>query len=103
MKREALGHPAPLFAASFVVGLPTSKTFGHLTVGTHGTRSIREACALHPRTNGLRHSAFDADSGHYIPIGMYIEDSDFSIFGRFSRRKNLGGLPLTGRSGSLQK
>lgn len=82
IKRKILRHPAPVFAAHVVVGLPTSKTFGRVTVGTHGTPSIREACAPHACINGLRPSAFDAANGHYIPIGMHIdgggEDSDLS-------------------------
>jgi hypothetical protein len=49
------------------------KTFGRVTVGTHGTRSIREACALNACINGLRHSAFDADAGQRIPIGTRSE------------------------------
>jgi len=106
IKRKVLGHPSLVSAARFAVGLPTSKTFGRVTVGTHGARSIREACARHACINGLRHSASDADSGHYILIGMYIdgtgEERHVSVF-PIRLRMNSGGLPLTGRSGSQKR
>jgi hypothetical protein len=47
-----------------------NKTFGRVIVVTNGTRSIQEASVPNACINGLRHSAFDADSGHDIPIGM---------------------------------
>jgi hypothetical protein len=61
------------FDVHFVVGRYAKATCGLALVGTRGTPSIPEECALPVFTSGPQHSACRVATGRRIPIGIHIE------------------------------